>query len=426
MYKAYGSDHRRAAKELYTREQFTIAYIQYWSMFACLSCDKCRKLSSAERHNLAVDLLEKLAVTCLRAGWLADAANFATEALQREERSTRARIWLATAQLGLGNLDVARKNLMMLPRRGQFPPEFPAWIEGRVLAQREVLARLEQETRGVFDLTAMQLDAPDRTPITPHSTAIFHVEATPAGYRTIARVAKDALLLVASPLACAPCYAPDPSHLEAVHTPPASPKPKTSPDGQLPFIIHDDDPTSLFSLALVADSVFENAKAHSKDPPSSPGQPSPLPPPQQHHPPTNAHDEDPSILTLATLADTVYTQAKVLPLVRIPIRAAAARCRKESEAVIDLVGNELRAAAILVAQNYTVGIPHPSLGAGVTASGGKGRQYRRWTNEVGLPDKPVHAGHAIYLPTLKLISSTNPNTYPTFHGPHLVNLIHSN
>lgn len=420
-YRAYGSNQRKAAKELYAREQFTIAYVQYWSMFTCLSCDKCREMPSAERHSLYIDLLEKLAVTCLRAGWLADAENFASEALDREKRSTRARIWLATAQLGLGKLELARKNLLLLPRRGQFPAEFPPWIEARVLAQREVLARLEQEARGVFNISALELDPPDCTPDTPHSTALFQIEATPAGYRTVARVARGALLLVASPVACAPCYTAEPpsSSTETVsheNTDPSTTVEVASPlaqsEGRLPLIPQDDDPNSLFSLALVADSVFEQAKAHVQTLETVPEQPPPM------REPTTLHEEDPSLLSLASIADTLYTQAKVLPLVRFPLRAAAARCRKESEQVIDIVGNELRAAAILVAQNYTLSIPHVQAGSTPV-------QPNRSENDTlgDLPcEKPVHAGHALYIPTLKLLASSSPNTYPTFHGPYLVRI----
>lgn len=482
-YKAYGNDHRTAAKELYARSQFTIAYIHYWTLFSCLSCDTCRLLPPAERHNLAVDLLEKLSVTCLRAGWLSDAANFASEALSREDQSTRARIWLATAHLGLGALDAARKELSLLPRRGHFPSGFPAWIEARVLAQREVLARLEQEQRGVFNVLAMERDATDRVPLTPHSTATFQIEATPAGWRTIARVAKDTLLFVAAPLACAPCYtaesqcvAEEEEEAAAIDPDVAPAKTTTTttrtagttrssgsgPQTRLPPILHTpndeaNDPNSLFSLALVADSVFEQAKARAHGDGNGNGNtPNPLshtpdltaaasaflstPPPPA---PISAHEQDPPVLTLAELADELYTQAKVGPVVRVGVRGAAARVvaarakareRERTraaddpagEALLEIVGNELRAASILVAQNYTVSIPHPPSHTHTHTTTGRSRRTPNPSSSSPL-DRPAHAGHAIYIPALKLVPCATPaegNTYPTFHGPYLVRVFH--
>ncbi|KAF8585458.1 hypothetical protein K439DRAFT_1632615 [Ramaria rubella] len=452
VYKAFGSDHRKAAKELYSRGHFSIAYAQYWSLFTCLSCDKCRTLSAAERHNLAVDLLEKLAVTSLRAGWFADAENFADEALKFEKCSTRARIWLATAQLGLGKLNAARKNLTMLPRRGQFPRDFPPWIEARVMAQRAVLERLEQEAKGDYDILALELDAPDCTPETPHSTKLFRLEAIPGGYRTTAKITKGALLLITSPLVCAPCYTIDitagaasptpqqeggPPIIEApqfttdsprtltmdpqMQKPPPTPTSVGAPPKAttplsttfLPQSPTDPDTDPLFSLALIADAVFEQAKAHSEPSPNTPQK--------------TLHDEDPSLLSLAYITDTLYTQAKAFPHVRLLVRAAAARCGKESERVIDIVGDEIRAAAIVVAQNYTVSIPHVHgyrgrWGDEAVRAEADGSEHANTSAAAPAPcNKPVHAGHALYLSTLKLVSSpsSSANTYATFHGPHL-------
>ncbi|KAF8483079.1 hypothetical protein JB92DRAFT_3132179 [Gautieria morchelliformis] len=68
------------------------------------------------------------------------------------------------------------------------------------------------------------------------------------------------------------------------------------------------------------------------------------------------------------------------PLVRFPMCVVAARCRMgEAERMIELVRNELRMAAILVAHKYIISIPHahaPGVGPGAMKRDPRARSSR--------------------------------------------------
>lgn len=505
-------------------------------------------------------------MTCIRAGWLVDAEKFANRALKHEPCSTRARLWLATALMGLGNLDLARAHLALLPQPGSFPPNFPKWIEQRVEVQRAMLRRLEDEQRGDYNVIAMAKERRDRVPEIVRMSGTFGVELGPKGWRTIVKLRKGAVVIVAPPISCAPCYIEDeevcaelhindtkpktsstttnintnsakrmgaaasavntPGHAsgaivlnspvpdaaaskpQSLHTSPQStqslsspavaahqtaapftpssaPKLNLPPSSSTPLLDLAIDDT--FALALAADNIFteaaEKAELHAREQqkiktqsplPSQPKPkpnlttivlrtppnaflprpvkrfkipnvppPSPLPTsPRLRSPlakysyafnepeisasvPTAHTTEDPPFLSLALLTDTLLNAAKTLPSVRAQVRTAAARCTRAAEGVIDLVGEEVRAACMVVACFYNVAIPFSdpnesngdTKGKGVDKDKAKMRSFGG-KNEYGT----IHAGHGLYLPMFHLLSadSDSANTEATFVGPYLV------
>lgn len=573
FYKKHGAtNHRGVAKELYANAHFPPAFVQYQSLLNCLACDTCQKMTEQQLHNHTVDLLEKLAVTCIRAGWLVDAEKFANRALKHEPCSTRARLWLATALMGLGNLDLARAHLALLPPPGSFPANFPKWIEQRVQVQRALLRRLEDEQRGDYNVLAMARERRDRVPETVRMTGVFGVELGPQGWRSIVRLRKGAVVIVAPPISAAPCYVededvcaelhvaetkqkvasstgnspttlnvrksatmtassgPTPSHAFGTitlnspvpnagtsfpsspqspqslsspavaphqHPSPAAPTPKitlSSPTfSSTPLLDLAIDDT--FALALAADNIFteaaEKAELHAREqqqqqrekkiheskpkPKPDPGTmvlrtppnaflprpmkrlkvptaspPAPLPtsprlrsplskysytfnePPISTPEPTTHTAEDPPLLSLTLLTDTLFNAAKTLPNVRAQVRAAAARCTRAAESVIDLVGEEVRAACIVVSCFYSVAIPfsNPEAEGGSGDIKSKSAEMDRTTKLRSFGEKnehgTVHAGHALYLPMFHLLSaasSDSANTEATFVGPYLVRLL---
>jgi hypothetical protein len=113
------------------------------------------------------------------------------------------------------------------------------------------------------------------------------------GYRRIVRIAWDVLFLLPAPLAYALCYT------AAVAPGTAEQTPTEHPDAPArwltPHIRHEYHPESFFSLTLVADTVFEQAKARSREPLPVPANPEP----------TTLQEEDPFLLTLVTLTDAL-------------------------------------------------------------------------------------------------------------------------
>ncbi|KAF8521598.1 hypothetical protein BU17DRAFT_87827 [Hysterangium stoloniferum] len=542
-YKRNASNPRAVAKDLYTSSHFPLAYTQYRALLSCLSCDKCALMSPPQLHNHTVDLLEKLAVTCLHAGWWIDAERHAAKALKYEPCSTRARLWLATAHMGLQKLDLARAHFSLLPPAGEFPPAFPRWIEARVATQRVMLSRMEMEAKGQYDLKAMEKEPQDRVPEIMRSEGRWGVEEVPAGWRTTRSVVKGELLIVSRPVACAPCYvakevpppnanadvdmsgggkaftsrsngqtltngsaysksrgfltkpsapmtarinttltsatraaaAPSsykppnsPSKSSSISTPSkhtvttttssstnpttAAPSPTITPKPTIQLELELDD---TFALALRADDMFSlaasNAEASFSTPeratyppkamaaalaskptptPHAPAPPPVLTPPNAYLPnpspsvrsllpalsaatPPTAHTaEDPPVLTLALLADTLTQQAQIMPATREKVRRAAARCVRAAEGVIDIVGEEVWAAAVVVCVCFAVVVGGEDRAA--CASAGKKGGCAGWSGT-------KHAGHAVYLPMLKLLSveSGKANTEATFVGPYL-------
>ncbi|KAF8504953.1 hypothetical protein JB92DRAFT_768642 [Gautieria morchelliformis] len=171
---------------------------------------------------------------------------------------------------------------------------------------------------------------------TSHSTALFHLEATPAACPTIAHASWGPPLLVSTPSrACQPC--PPCRGWRSRRTPAAPP------------ILHDDNPESLFSST--------------PSPPPSSSRPKRAP--RNHRPRWQTPRPRRSMRGTPSSSPSRHSQRRSTrtrvsaPLVSFPMCVVAARCRMgEAERMIELVWNELRMAAILVAQKYTISIPH--------------------------------------------------------------------
>ncbi|KAF8454657.1 hypothetical protein JB92DRAFT_3150631 [Gautieria morchelliformis] len=116
-------------------------------------------------------------------------------------------------------------------------------------------------------------------------------------------------------------------------------------------------------LHPITTTIFEQAKACSQDPPPTLANPAA----------TTLHEGDPFLLTLMTLAKALYTHAM-----------------GEAEWMIELVPKELRMAAILVVQKYTISIPH--------------------AHAPGTAPDPLRAAHALHLPVLNRLATSS-------HGP---------
>ncbi|KAF8468011.1 hypothetical protein JB92DRAFT_3135593 [Gautieria morchelliformis] len=173
---------------------------------------------------------------------------------------------------------------------------------------------------------------------TSHLTALFHLEATPTACPTIGTPHGARLSSCPTPLRGCQPY---PLHRRW--------RSRRTRGGAAPPILHDDDPESLFSST--------------PSPPPSSIRPNHAPrthrsrwqTPRPRHSMRGTPSSSPS-RRLERRSTRTHASP---PLVRFPMCVVATRCRMgEAERMIELVRNELRMAAILVAQKYTIGITH--------------------------------------------------------------------